>query len=240
MDFMVYSESDLIFPSLQLLSLADHRGLSTTQLIQQLRELLKPEGEDLAINEGRRDDKFSQKVRNLKSHNTLTKKELVVYMSGYWSITDKGRRYLIENEPLYDSLREQGFTEKEISQEVEEDFKDIIIEEGALQIKDVKQRKRSNKLRDTAIQQLLEKNKGSLICEVCAFDFFKKYGEHGKGYIEIHHKEMVKDMDIIGSKQKLGEAINKVAPLCSNCHRMVHRNKDKMLTIEQLKAILKP
>lgn len=235
---MVYSENDLIFPSLQLLNQAEH-GLSTTQLIEQLRDLLKPEGHDIEIIKGRKDDYFSQKVRNLKSHNTLERKGLVVYISGSWAIKDKGRRYLLENEPLYLSLREQGFKEEEISKEVEEDFKDVIIEEGALQIKDVKQRKRSNKLRDMAIQQLLEKNKGELICEVCGFNFFKKYGEHGKGYIEIHHREMVKDMDIIGSKQKLGEAIKKVAPLCSNCHRMIHRNRDKMLTIEELKAMLK-
>jgi len=235
---MLYSENDLIFPSLQLLNQAPH-GLTTTQLIQQLRDLLKPEGHDIEIIKGRKDDYFSQKVRNLKSHDTLTKKGLVVYMGGAWAITDDGRRYLSENEPLYLSLREQGFSEKEISQEVEEDFKDVIVEEGALQIKDVKQRKRSNKLRDMAIQQILEKNNGELICEVCAFNFFKKYGEYGKGYIEIHHKEMVKDMDIIGSKQKLGEAIKKVAPLCSNCHRMVHRNRDKMITIEELKALIK-
>ncbi len=235
---MVYSENDLIFPALQLLNQASH-GLDTTQLIAQLRELLNPEGHDVEIINNRNDDYFSQKVRNLKSHDTLTKKGLVVYITGSWAITDKGRRYLTENEPLYLSLREQGFTEKEIAKEVEEDFKEVIIEEGALQIKDVKQRKRSNKLRDMAIQQILEKNKGELICEVCAFNFFKKYGEQGKGYIEIHHKEMVKDMDVIGSKQKLGDAIKKVSPLCSNCHRMIHRNKDKMLTIEELKAMIK-
>ena len=49
---------------------------------------------------------------------------------------------------------------------------------------------------------------------------------------------MVKDMDIAGNKQKLGEAIKKVVPLCSNCHRMIHRNINKMLSIEELKALL--
>jgi hypothetical protein len=123
---MVYSENDLIFPSLQILNLAPH-GLTTSQLINALREMLKPEGHDIEIIENRKDDYFSQKVRNLKSHNTLTKKELVVYFegeseSGSWAITDKGKRYLADNEPVYYSLREQGFNEKDISKEVEEDF----------------------------------------------------------------------------------------------------------------------
>ena len=234
---MVYSENDFIFPSLQLLNQSSCR-LTTTQLIRQLRDLLKPEGHDIEIIKGRKDDYFSQKVRNLKSHNTLERKGLVVYINGMWAITDNGRNYLTENEPLYLSLREQGFNEKDISQEVEEDFKEVIIEEGALQIKDVRQRKRSNKLRDMAIKQILKKHNAKLICDVCAFDFFEKYGKHGNGYIEIHHKEMVKDIDIMGSKQTLREAMKKVVPLCSNCHRMIHRNRDKMLTIEELKALI--
>ncbi|MDO8517585.1 MAG: HNH endonuclease [Nanoarchaeota archaeon] len=236
---MVYSENDLIFPALQLLNQAEH-GLSTSELIKQLIELLKPEGHDIEIIKGRKDTYFSQKVRNLKSHNNtlLLKKGLAIYISGYWSITPTGRRYLMENEPLYDSLREQGFDEKAISQEVEKDFKDIVIEEGTLIIKDVKQRKRSDKLREMAIKDLIQKNNGELICEVCAFNFLKKYGERGRGYIEIHHKEMVSEMDIHGNKQSLGDAIKKVAPLCSNCHRMIHRNRDKMLSVEDLKKIL--
>jgi predicted HNH restriction endonuclease len=106
-------------------------------------------------------------------------------------------------------------------------------------IRDIGQRKRSKKLRDFAIQQFLEKNNGNLFCEVCSFNFYKKYGEHGKDFIEIHHKEILKDKDIMGEKQKLSEAIKKVSPLCSNCHRMIHRNREKMQTIEELKSILK-
>ena len=76
---MVYSENDLIFPALQLLNQALHRGLSTTELIEQLRQRLQPTGHDIEIIKGRKDDYFSQKVRNLKSHNTLTKKGLATY-----------------------------------------------------------------------------------------------------------------------------------------------------------------
>lgn len=233
---MVYSENDLIFPTLQILSQELHKGLSTTQLIKRLTEKLNPTGRDAEIIKGRKDTYFSQKVRNLKSHNTLENKGLAVYMSGYWAITSKGRQYLEENEEIYDSLKTQGFDEREITKEVEDDFKEVIIEEGALQVKNVKQRKRSDKLRKIAIEELMKK--GDLICEVCAFDFFKKYGEHGKGYIEIHHKKPIHEKDIKGSKTHIEQAIKEVSPLCANCHRMIHRNK-KMLKVEELKEIVK-
>lgn len=235
---MVYSENDLIFPALKLLKEAK-TGLTTTQLIEQLRDLLKPTGHDIEIIKGRKDDYFSQKVRNLKSHNTLTKKGLAVYSGGVWAITDKGRRYLEENESIYDSLKSQGFQEVDISKEVDTDFKNLIVEEGKLEVRNITQRKRSNKLREIAIKELETKNKGDLFCEVCLFDFFKKYGEFGKGFIEIHHKNPMHEKDIQGDKTKVKDALKEVAPLCSNCHRMIHRKKDKMLTIEELKELIK-
>jgi len=45
-------------------------------------------------------------------------------------------------------------------------------------------------------------------------------------------------MDIGGEKTTLEEALEKVFPLCANCHDMVHRNRGKMLSIEELKALL--
>jgi predicted HNH restriction endonuclease len=232
---MVYSENDLIFPALQLLNQALHRGLSTTQLIEQLRERLQPIGHDIEIIKGRKDDYFSQKVRNLKSHNTLTAKGLATYISGYWAITTAGRKYLDENEEVYDSLKSQGFKEKEISQQVDKDFKDLIIEEGSIELKSIKQRKRSQKLRDEKIKEIKEKNKGKISCAVCDFNFSETYDGLGEGFIEIHHLEPVS----IGiTNQSIQDALKKVVPLCSNCHRMVHKDKDKLLTPEELKRIV--
>jgi 5-methylcytosine-specific restriction protein A len=74
--------------------------------------------------------------------------------------------------------------------------------------------------------------------KACDFEFSKKYGELGKGYIEIHHTEPIHTIDENGIKQKLPDALKKVVPLCSNCHRMVHRNREKLLNIEELKKIL--
>lgn len=75
--------------------------------------------------------------------------------------------------------------------------------------------------------------KGSLECEVCGFDFFKTYGELGKGYIECHHVVPVSEYSI-NAKTKVTD----LALVCSNCHRMLHRRRPWLGTAE-LKQVLK-
>lgn len=65
------TETELILPSLYLMSL-NNGVITTSELIQKLREIMKPAGEDLEILSGRPDDKFYQKVR--KSIKVLKKK----------------------------------------------------------------------------------------------------------------------------------------------------------------------
>ena len=69
---------------------------------------------------------------------------------------------------------------------------------------------------------------GNLKCEVCKFDFFIAYGELGENFCEVHHKTPLAELP--GSrKTKLSD----LAIVCSNCHRMLHREKT-VLTVEQL------
>ncbi|NTW69785.1 MAG: hypothetical protein HGB23_08055 [Chlorobiaceae bacterium] len=73
---------------------------------------------------------------------------------------------------------------------------------------------------------------GKLECEVCSFDFSKKYGELGNGFIEAHHKKPVSSLQ--------GKETTKIADLalvCSNCHRMLHRGK-KLFSISELCRIV--
>ena len=63
-----------------------------------------------------------------------------------------------------------------------------------------------------------------LKCECCGLNFEEQYGEIGKGFIEVHHL-------IPLSSLKLGECKEydphkDFAVLCSNCHRMIHRQSD--------------
>ena len=110
----------------------------------------------------------------------------------------------------------------------------MIIEEGVLKIKNTKQRKRSNRLRGYAIDKLKKNN--MLKCEVCGFDFEEFYKELGKGFIEIHHKEPISEMDIRGIALGIANAMKKLSPVCSNCHSMLHRHRP-WLTVEQLHTI---
>lgn len=60
---------------------------------------------------------------------------------------------------------------------------------------------------------------GRLGCEACGFDFLATYGERGRGFCEVHHT--------IPFAVRSGERVTKLADLailCSNCHRMMHRN----------------
>jgi 5-methylcytosine-specific restriction protein A len=70
-------------------------------------------------------------------------------------------------------------------------------------------------------------------CTICGFDFGKKYGRSGEGYIEIHH--LVPHASIKGEREI--DPQKDLVPVCSNCHRMIHR-PDEMLSIEQLKEII--
>ena len=67
-----YSESEIAPIALEIIE--KNPGIRTSELIPKVREKMNPSGDDLTILDGRNDDKFSQKVRNLKSHNTLINK----------------------------------------------------------------------------------------------------------------------------------------------------------------------
>lgn len=80
------------------------------------------------------------------------------------------------------------------------------------------------------VKQTRLKAQGKLACEACLFDFARKYGVTGLGYIEAHHKVPV---------HKLGGKSNTraedLALVCSNCHRMLHRSNPQV-TIEELRS----
>jgi 5-methylcytosine-specific restriction protein A len=118
---------------------------------------------------------------------------------------------------------------------VESDFLNLTIEEGASEVKNIIQRKRSQKLRVEKIKEVKEKNEGKISCEVCGFNFSDVYDGYGEGFIEIHHLEPI---NLGETSKELEGALKKVVPLCANCHRMVHRKRDKLLTPEELKKII--
>lgn len=95
------SEAELFKPALQIIA-SYQNGITTSQLIKELMNSMKPVGEDLYILKDRNDVKFTQKVRNLISHrynkNSIIKNGYVQYIKSYPSgilkITNNGKRFL--------------------------------------------------------------------------------------------------------------------------------------------------
>jgi len=88
------------------------------------------------------------------------------------------------------------------------------------------ERKKSN--RDAAI-----KIHGTT-CHCCKFNFEKIYGEIGKNFIHIHH---IKPLHSLEEEIEINPETDLI-PVCPNCHSMIHRRKDRILTIEELKLIM--
>jgi hypothetical protein len=72
-------------------------------------------------------------------------------------------------------------------------------------------------------------------CKACGFSFDKVYGlEHAKGFIEIHLIKSITKMDGVVLDPGLD-----LFPLCSNCHSMAHRDKSRILSIDEIKSLLR-
>jgi predicted HNH restriction endonuclease len=86
--------------------------------------------------------------------------------------------------------------------------------------------------RNTAIRNAAIKSQG-YICKVCGFDFEEFYGEVGHEYIEVHH------IKPLCEGEQTPDPKTDLIVICSNCHKMIHRNKKKTLSPEELKKQIK-
>ena len=70
-------------------------------------------------------------------------------------------------------------------------------------------------------------------CQVCGFNFETVYGERGKGFIEIHHKNPMANFD-----KEHEIKLEDLVALCSNCHSMIHYGRE-FLDVDDLKKLHK-
>ncbi len=93
--------------------------------------------------------------------------------------------------------------------------------------------RRNSKIVQLKKGQALSNGKGRIFCEWCDFDFSKKYGEHGIGFIECHHKIHV-------SSGKRITKLEDLALVCANCHRMLHRkdSEKSYFAVEDLRRLI--
>lgn len=237
---MIYSENDLIIPTLNYLLLHKENGLKTSELIILLSDELEISGRDAEILTGRNDTRFSQKVRNLVSHRTLENKGLATYENigrdGLHKITDEGEKYLLENINNFTFILDNNFNEEQRKDVIEKDYSNLIIEEGFTKFSQVQTKSRSRKLVAIAKEHYSRNQK--IYCSACNFNFENFYGEIGKGYIEIHHliPIFVREDNF---EQSITEALSGVVPVCANCHRIIHRKNDQLLSIPSLQELIR-
>ena len=237
------SENDLVLPALMLLD-GSPDGLTTSNLIAELKDLLHPSGDDLAILSGRSDTKFSQKVRNLKSHNTLVKRGFATLEEGGrnrpYRITVAGRSYYLQHKDSLDALTDFPLrhTENDLKRLASGKpvvvLDDYLVREGQLRARTVEYRSRSQLLRAKAVE--FYTRCGSIACQACRFEFEQAYGAIGEGYIQIHHLRPVSFLS--GEPMNLQRALRNVRPLCANCHQMVH-TRTPPLPIDTLRKRLR-
>jgi putative restriction endonuclease len=73
-----------------------------------------------------------------------------------------------------------------------------------------------------------------LRCNACDFDFEKAYGEHAKGFIHVHHVKPISEYE----EDQVVDPVTDMITLCANCHAVVHKKPNQLLSVEQLKDIL--
>ena len=225
------TESELVLPSLYLMN---RRGgsVSTSDLIVALEDMMKPEGQDIAIIANRHDSYFSQKVRNLKSHDTFQKKRYAVYRDGRFYITEEGRKFVEDNMSNIEYLLGSDFRYSDVRQafgRIAKSKKHLpvpyreTVEEGAVRTGETVSRKRSKKLRDAAARHFSEN--GIIRCACCGFEFGEFYGpEYSKSCIEMHHIRPIFSYSGESESSTIEEALKNLLPVCPNCHRAIHRN----------------
>lgn len=100
--------------------------------------------------------------------------------------------------------------------------------EGALQRITVNRYERDPVARQKCIEHY------GMVCVVCGFDFEKRYGAIGAGFIHVHH---LVDIASIGGRYQI-DPVRDLRPVCPNCHAMLHQERPAM-SIDILKRKIK-
>lgn len=132
--------------------------------------------------------------------------------------------YKFNNDKLSDISKSNLFTE-EITHG---DIRSVLDEEGRRRIIQHISYERSSKNREMAIEI------HGTTCKICKFNFDSFYGSDlAKQYIEVHH------IIPLYKKQRKVNPEKDLICVCSNCHSMLHRRADDLVSIEELKSRIK-
>ncbi len=80
----------------------------------------------------------------------------------------------------------------------------------------------------------LRKQLDNFVCQICGFDYRKKYGKLGDDFAEAHHIVPLAKND----KQRI-TTVDDLITVCANCHRMLHRMRGEAGDVQKLRRIIK-
>ena len=173
----------------------------------------------------------------MKSHDTLEKKGLAIFVDGRFHITPAGEFLVSDGIEVFRSLRDQGFDEAQRQSALDRNYENILIEEGELTVSNRAVARRSALLKREAIKHFADQD-GSIACVGCGFRSEKAYGPDTRGMIEIHHTEPLFLRSGVGWRAAIADALALVVPLCPNCHRVVHRDRERCMPISELQHLV--
>lgn len=232
-------ESDLVLPALFFMSLEKDGKISTSKLIKDLEQLFQPTGLDTLILAGRNDTRFSQRVRNLKSHNTFERYGYAESINRGFQITPKGRRFVAAKQDIIRYMFGQadlsGFNYNDIVASCDDLLKSDtrrkviplteVVREGIVSPRMTISRERSSLLRDAARDYFRNPQDGLLYCDCCNFEFGHFYDAAlQSSCIEIHHMKPLYQYEDEDIYKTIEDALHNLIPVCPNCHRMIHKN----------------
>ena len=155
--------------------------------------------------------------------------------TGHW-----GLRESYKNAQTFSHKPVEDKNEEELQQnqliELPEQLDNMAIGQDGRQLLDIEEAKvkkthykYEGRLNASSIKYI--KRQKGYVCEACGMSFASRYPNLGNDFIECHHKVPYAEMRE-GEKRALN--VDDFIVLCSNCHKMIHRRKNKPLTPNQL------
>ncbi len=162
------------------------------------------------------------RVSNIEKINSLHPSSFVAITSGkpldpYRMITRNGRFYV-----KIDPVTDENFY-------FNDDAELFIDTEGRELLK-----KHLRKERSSIVVKKFKETLTNFSCACCDFNFQKTYGSIGENFIEAHHIKPLAELE-----GEVTVTIDDLAPLCSNCHRMIHRSSPHISIMELSERIKK-
>ena len=166
-------------------------------------------------------DQFDQLVFN----TSKGKSEMLAEVFFEHSVDEEDRMLI----SAYFSSQERVNEDNALAQEFNFDVGSKEFKEGKLRLLTHRVRERNTQLIATAKKHWSQLHNGNIKCSVCDFSFFEKYGIIGRDFIEAHHIIPLSKLD-----SDIKTKVSDLLPVCSNCHRMIHR-VNPMVSITQFK-----